>query len=164
MGVLKPWGFSNSVGHCSRNHIEPSQNTPNPSRLQILPEPSVPTACLYAETLSLEWHSPFLPELDVIFWSQFKSQVYSTKSERGQCCLTRVVLSVSVNYSSSCWGFYKKVGQQEVSLYYSLWLCACVPKLTVKRRPLAFFTVFFHMKNKLLRLHKRMKHVIICIC
>lgn len=79
-------------------------------------------------------------------------------------CNQRVVLSVNVNYSSSCWGFYKKVGQQEVSLYYSLWLCACVPKLTVKRHPLTFFTVFFNMKNKLLRLLKRMKYAIICIC
>lgn len=75
----------------------------------------------------------------------------------------KVVLSVAVNYSSSCWGFYKKVGQQEVSLYYSLWLHACVPKLTVKRCPLAFFTVLFNMKNKLLRLHKRMKYATACI-
>lgn len=75
----------------------------------------------------------------------------------------KVVLSVTVNYSSSYWGFYKKVGQQEVSLYYSLWLHACVPKLTVKRCPLAFFTMLFNMKNKPLRLHKRVKYAIACI-
>lgn len=76
----------------------------------------------------------------------------------------RVVLSVIVNYHSSCWGFYKKVGQQEVSLFYSLWLCACVPKLTVKSHPFAFLTVFFNIENKLFRLHKRMKYATMCIC